>query len=242
MLIIPAIDIKNGCCVRLTQGDPNQETVYSNSPVQQAKIWESKGAKLIHIVDLDGAFEGIPKNIDLIQDIRNSVKVDIEIGGGIRDIRTIEKYMEIGIQRIIVGSAAYKDKDFLKDASKRYSKQLIVGIDVMNYFVAIHGWKDITDTHLYDFAKIIKDHGIKELIVTDIKQDGMLTGINVDFYDKILENTKMKIIASGGVSQLNDVKRLIPLEKKGLKGVIIGKALYEKKLELGEALEEIHAG
>lgn len=242
MLIIPAIDLKEGRCVRLIKGDPNRETVYSDSPCDQAKIWEEQGAKLLHIVDLDGAFEGIPKNLSLIEDIRKSTDIDLEIGGGIRDLKTIEHYINIGIHRIIIGSAAYENRDFVKSACEAFPGKIIVGIDVVDNMVAIHGWKTITKTHLHDFGKEMKDLGVSELIITDINRDGLLTGIDPDFYRNALKETGLPIIASGGVSSILDVKKLIPLKKDGLKGIITGKAVYEKKLDIKEAIEVIHAG
>jgi len=242
VLIIPAVDIKNGRCVRLIQGNPDQETVYSNSPVDQAKFWESQGAKLIHIVDLDGAFSGIPNNLSLIKEIRDAVNIDIELGGGIRDLSIANQYIQIGINRIIIGSSAFNNKDFIKKALEKYSNKIILGIDVVDGNVAIHGWKDVTDTHFYDFANEIKLYGAREIILTDIKKDGMLTGIDVNFYEKALENIKLPIIASGGISNINDIKNLIKLKNKGLKGAILGKSLYEKKIDLQEALKVANAG
>lgn len=242
MLIIPAVDIKNGRCVRLIQGDPDQETIYSDSPVEQAKIWESQGAKLIHIVDLDGAFSGMPSNLKLIEEIRNNLSVELEVGGGIRDISTVKQYIDIGINRIIIGSAAFKSREFVKEACENFPQSIIIGIDVVDNNVAIHGWKDITDTHFYDFANELKKYGASELILTDIKKDGMLTGINPDFYENALDEIKLPIIASGGISNLDDIKKLLPLKDKGLKGVITGKALYEKKIDLKEAIKVVHAG
>ncbi|GMT49158.1 MAG: 1-(5-phosphoribosyl)-5-[(5-phosphoribosylamino) methylideneamino] imidazole-4-carboxamide isomerase [bacterium] len=242
MLIIPAVDIKEGRCVRLVKGDPNQETVYSDSPVDQAKHWENEGAKLLHVVDLDGAFQGTPKNLALIQEISEALTIDIELGGGIRNMSIVEQYIEIGIKRIIIGSAAYEDKKFLKEACTAFPGSIIVGIDVLDNCIAIHGWKDVTKSHFYDFASEIKDYGVKELIITDISRDGMLSGISKDFYEEALENIKMPIIASGGVSTIDDIKKLLPLKDKGLVGVIAGKSLYENTLDLKEGLEVIHAG
>ena len=242
MLVIPAVDIKNGRCVRLIQGDPNQETVYSDSPVDQAKAWEDQGAKLLHIVDLDGAFEGVPKNLSLIEKMRTEITAEIELGGGIRDLETISRYKEIGIDRIIVGSAAFEDRVFLKAACEKYADSLIVGIDVVDMKVAIHGWKNVTETGFYEFVEEIKSLGVGELIVTDISRDGMLGGIDPDFYREILEKTGLKIIASGGVGTMDDLRKLKPLAEKGLRGAIVGKALYEKRIDLAQAVEEIYAG
>jgi len=242
VLVIPAVDIKNGRCVRLIQGDPNQETVYSDSPVDQAKAWEDQGAKLLHIVDLDGAFEGVPKNLSLIEKMRTEITAEIELGGGIRDLETISRYKEIGIDRIIVGSAAFEDRVFLKAACEKYADSLIVGIDVVDMKVAIHGWKNVTETGFYEFVEEIKSLGVGELIVTDISRDGMLGGIDPDFYREILEKTGLKIIASGGVGTMDDLRKLKPLAEKGLRGAIVGKALYEKRIDLAQAVEEIYAG
>ncbi len=236
MYIIPAIDIKNGKCIRLVQGDPNKETIYSDSPVDQAKVWASYNIKRLHIVDLDGAFSGIPKNLDIIKEIRDNISVEIELGGGIRDINTIKAYLNAGIDKVIIGSAAFKNRDFLKEACQRFPDSITVGIDVVNGNVAIHGWKDITDIHFYRFGVECKEYGVKELIITDIKRDGMLSGISPSFYEKALTKIELPIIASGGLSNLDDIKALSMLESKGLIGVITGKALYENKIDLAEAI------
>jgi len=240
--IIPAVDIKDGRCVRLVQGDPERETVYSDSPVEQAKWWESFGVELLHVVDLDGAFSGEPRNLDVIEKIKNETSIDIEVGGGIRDLQIVRQYVNIGVNRIIIGSAAIKNKDFVEEACKEFPGKIIVGIDVVDENVAIHGWKDVTDVHYYHFSAEMKKIGVSEIILTDISKDGMLGGVDVHFYEKSLEKIGLPIIASGGVSSIDDIKNLMPLSKKGLKGVITGKAIYDKKLDLKEAMKVINAG
>ncbi len=242
MYIIPAIDIRGGKCVRLVQGNPNQETVYSKSPVEQAKLWESSGVKLLHIVDLDGAFSGVPKNLEIIKKIREELSIDLEVGGGIRDMHTIKDYLQIGINRIVVGSAAVRNREFIEEACQQFPNSIIVGVDVINGNVAIHGWKDVTDIHFYRFIADVKKLGVNEIILTDVQKDGMLQGINSSFFEKALEEIKLPIIASGGISELDDIKKLAQLKSKGLKGAIIGKALYENRIDLSEALKIAEAG
>jgi phosphoribosylformimino-5-aminoimidazole carboxamide ribotide isomerase len=235
VLIIPAIDIKNGKCVRLFKGDFDKEKVYGNSPVSQAKEWEKHGGDIIHLVDLDGALEGKPVNLGLIKEIRKSVSTPVEIGGGVRTMEIIDEYVNAGIDRIIIGSKAYKDPEFVKEACKKYHGKIIVGIDMADKKVAIHGWKDVTDTDGILFAKQMQEYGVSELIITDIAKDGTLSGISPQFYAEILDNVSIPVIASGGIGSLDDIKALAPLSDKGLIGTIIGKALYENKITIKEA-------
>jgi phosphoribosylformimino-5-aminoimidazole carboxamide ribotide isomerase len=236
MLIIPAIDLKNGRCVRLLQGDPDKETVYFNDPVSVAKSFEDQGAELIHVVDLDGAFKGYPVNKSIVMKIARSVKVPIEIGGGIRTIDYAREYIEAGIERIILGTAVLEES--FKEFIKKYSKNIIAGIDARDSMIATHGWKNVSQISSLEFIKGLLDAGIKEVIYTDISTDGMLTGPNFASIETVLEKAKgVSLIASGGVSTYDDLIKLKKYEPLGLKGCITGKAIYEKMIDLKKAIE-----
>ncbi|PKL35674.1 MAG: 1-(5-phosphoribosyl)-5-[(5-phosphoribosylamino)methylideneamino]imidazole-4-carboxamide isomerase [Spirochaetae bacterium HGW-Spirochaetae-1] len=239
MLIIPAIDLKNGNCVRLLQGDPEKETVYSTNPREMAKSFEDMGAQLIHVVDLDGAFEGRPVNFDLVASIARAVKIPIEIGGGIRSGETVRRYLDAGIGRIILGSVILEDEfdNLLAD----HKESLVAGIDAKNSMVAVKGWKDVTSVSADEIITKVMDRGIGEIIYTDISTDGMLSGPNMGAYEHILETFPgIRLIASGGVSCLEDLAALSRLEEKGLRGAIVGKAIYDGRIDLRRALKEIH--
>jgi phosphoribosylformimino-5-aminoimidazole carboxamide ribotide isomerase len=236
MLIIPAIDIKDKKCVRLVHGNPEFETVYSTEPVFQAKFWEREGAKRLHIVDLDGAFEGKTKNLDIIQRIVEEVKITVEVGGGIRDNRIIRALKNRGVHKIIIGTAAVENKKFIKNLCKNDASMIIVSIDAADGFVAKKGWKEITNKRAVDLVKELEEFGVTEVIYTDIYRDGTLEGPNYDSIETMLTVTEIPIIVSGGISRLDDLKRLKEFESMGLHGVIIGKALYEGKFKLSEAL------
>ncbi len=235
MLIIPAIDIKDRRCVRLTQGRMDAETVYSNDPKEVALKWQSLGAKLIHLVDLNGAIEGSAKNFDVIKGIIEVIKVPVQIGGGIRDERTAEKYLSLpGVKRIIIGTAAYEDPEFLKGLTRRYPGRIAVGIDAKDGHVAIKGWVTVTDESAVDLAKRLEGAGVSSIIYTDISRDGMLKGPNVEATKEIADSVSIPVIASGGISSKKDIGSY-----KGVKieGIIIGKALYSGDLDLKEAIE-----
>lgn len=235
MLLIPAIDIKGGKCVRLLQGDPDRETVYSDDPAAMARRFESLGARLIHVVDLDGAFEGRPVNAAIVRKIAGAVSVPIEIGGGIRDEKTVEKYLEAGIKRIILGTAVLGDK---KEALiSRFAPNLIMGVDARNSMVATHGWKQVTGVRAVDFIRELASLGLKEVIYTDISTDGMLTGPNYGAFETLLKEVPgLNLIASGGVSVMEDLERLSELAPGALKGCIVGKAIYDGRIDLEKAL------
>jgi phosphoribosylformimino-5-aminoimidazole carboxamide ribotide isomerase len=237
MRIIPAIDIKDRECVRLVQGKAENKTVYNSSPLLQARIWKEKGADLIHIVDLDGAFEGKPVNLDIVTGIMKHLNINIEIGGGIRNLDIIRQYHEKGINRIIIGTLAYYQPHLVAQACEMFPDKIIIGIDVVDKKVAIHGWKTVSDTDYLQFARKMSTYGVKEFIITDISKDGMLSGINFDLYKEATKHLNKPIIASGGVKSLDDIKKLKELEPSGLSGVIIGKALYEELFDLTEALK-----
>lgn len=235
MLIIPAIDIKNGKCVRLIQGDPDRETIYSSDPVAMALKFQDLGARLIHIVDLDGAFQGFPVNRDIVVEISKSLSIPVEIGGGIRSHESISYYLEAGIKRIILGTAVVNDG--FKEFIDKYGKSIIVGIDAKNSKVAINGWKKLSNLSALDLIKKLQYFGVHEIIYTDISTDGMLTGPNYESIEKILsEVPDMSLIASGGVATIMDVRKLGEIPNPGLKGCIIGKAVYDGRIDLKEAL------
>lgn len=235
MIIIPAIDIKDKRCVRLTQGRMDAETVYSNDPAEVALRWEAGGAGLIHIVDLDGAVEGNAKNIDVIRKITDAIKTPVQIGGGIRDMRIAELYLDkVGVSRVIIGTAALTQPDFIETLAKRYPNRVVVGIDAKDGRVAIKGWVEVTDERAATLAKRLEGLGVASIIYTDIARDGMLSGPNVAATRELAESIKIPVIASGGISSLKDIESYagVPLE-----GIIIGKALYAGNIELRDAIE-----
>ena len=237
MLIIPAIDLRNGKVVRLFQGKFDREKVYSNDPVKVAKHWAKQGAKFLHIVDLDGASSGAPKNLEALKKILSEVGVPLEFGGGVRSMETISKLLKLGVQRVVLGTRAANDAQFLKKAFKKFGGKVIVSIDAKGAKVLTQGWSSSASKTVLDFAKELKEVGFKQLIYTDISKDGALVGPNVLGIKELIRKTGLDVIASGGVASLKDLTKLKSLEKKGLSGVIIGKALYEGKFTLAEALK-----
>ncbi|MDD5568487.1 MAG: 1-(5-phosphoribosyl)-5-[(5-phosphoribosylamino)methylideneamino]imidazole-4-carboxamide isomerase [Candidatus Omnitrophica bacterium] len=237
MLIIPAIDLQGGCVVRFVQGRMNKK-VYSKDPVKVAKHWVKQGAKFLHIVDLDGAFSGIPRNLKIAKEIASQVKVPVEFGGGLREIDTIEDVLSSGVNRVVLGTRAVEDKVFLKKVFDKFKNKIIVGVDAKNGEVMIRGWKaGHKNTSAADFSLDLKRLGFSEFIYTDTLKDGTLTGPNIKEIKKLLKTTGLKIIASGGISGLEDLRKLRFLEKEGVSGVIVGKALYEGKFTLPQALK-----
>jgi phosphoribosylformimino-5-aminoimidazole carboxamide ribotide isomerase len=237
MIIIPAVDIKNGKCVRLLQGRMDDETVYSDDPQAMASKWTRLGAQRIHVIDLDGAFAKIPQNTGSIRKILQTVKVPIQLGGGIRTEETVRMYLEMGVKRVIIGTGAIKRPDFVKKVCKFYPGQIIVGIDARNGKVAIDGWTQTTRIEAMELAKEFEDCGVAAINFTDIHRDGMQTGPNLDATLRLAEAVSIPVVASGGVSSIEDIKNLLPLETAGVAGVIVGKALYSGKLDLKEALD-----
>jgi len=237
MIIIPAIDIKNGNVVRLAQGKFGKETIYGKNPVAVAKKWVKDGATLIHVIDLDGAESGTPKNLKLVEEILNKTHVAVEIGGGIRDTATIEKVLSVNAARVILGTRAIEDLGFLKLALMNWGNKIAVSLDCVNGLVATKGWTKISKIKAMDFIPALECLGLKTLIFTDIATDGMLTGPNIKSLKKILGITKMNVIASGGISKIDDIKALLSLNAKNLYGAITGKALYEDKLNLKDAID-----
>lgn len=237
MLIIPAIDIKDGCVVRFVQGRRNKK-VYSSDPIKTARHWQKQGAKLIHIVDLDGAASGIIKNLNIVKEIVKNLKIPLQFGGGVRKVETIRGLLKEGIQRVILGTKAVEDRIFLKKAFKEFKDRVIVSIDAKADNVLTRGWQTYSKkVDVLAFACILKEIGFKELIYTDTLKDGTLSGPNIKGTKALLKETGMKVIASGGISSLGDVYRLKLLEKEGLCGIIIGKALYEGRFTLPQALK-----
>jgi phosphoribosylformimino-5-aminoimidazole carboxamide ribotide isomerase len=236
MLIIPAIDLKEGRCVRLQQGLMDKATVYSDDPGTTAKHWESQGAELLHVVDLNGAFAGRPKNLDAIKAIRQAVKMSIEVGGGIRDIATIEALASIGIERIILGTAAIENPAFVGEACAMFPGRIIVGIDAKDGLVAIKGWAEVTKVTAADLALRMQDQGVIAIIYTDIRRDGMLSGPNIEATRDLAKALRIPVIASGGVHTMKDIENLMEIRHAGVSGVITGKAIYSGSLDLKEAI------
>jgi phosphoribosylformimino-5-aminoimidazole carboxamide ribotide isomerase len=235
MLVIPAIDLKDGQCVRLLQGKKDAVTAYSNDPVATAKMWESCGAKLLHVVDLDGAFSGTLKNLDVIIKIRKSVRIPLQVGGGIRKIGNMINLFSAGIDRIIVGTAAIEDPEFITDSCRKYPGRILAGIDAKEGMVAIRGWEEVTSLTAKEMARRLELIGIAGIIYTDITRDGMLSGPNIEETKEMVESVRIPVIASGGVSCIDDIKNLLKI--RNLWGVITGKAIYSDAMDLREAIK-----
>lgn len=235
MFVIPAIDLKDGKCVRLLQGKKDAITIYSENPAHTARTWESYGAKLLHVVDLDGAFTGSQKNFDAIIRIRKAVNIPIQVGGGIRKIGTVIKLFSIGINRIIIGTAAIEDPEFLIECCKQNPGKVLVSIDAKDGKVAIKGWEEVTSLDAKKLAKRLELIGVAGIIYTDIAKDGMLSGPNIEAIKEMVESVKIPVIASGGISSIEDIKKLSDI--KNLWGVITGKAIYSGALDLREAIK-----
>ncbi len=237
MIIIPAIDIKDGRCVRLKQGRMEDETVYSETPLEVAKQWQAAGAEIIHLVDLDAAIEGRPVNFDTIKEIAEGVNVPVQIGGGIRDTKNAEAYLAFeNVARIIIGTAAHSNPEFVAELSTKYPGRVAVGVDAKDGFVAIKGWVEVTKTDAIELAKRLEKAGAAAVIYTDISKDGMLEGPNFDATKRLADSVGIPVIASGGVSKLEDI---IKLKDTGASSVIVGKALYSGNIDLKKAIEKV---
>ena len=236
MIIIPAVDIKEGKCVRLLQGRMEASTQYSDDPVKLAQKWAAQGAVLIHVVDLDGAFAREVKNLDTIQNILSGINVPIQVGGGIRDLKTIEMYIDVGVSKVIIGSVALYSPKLVKDACRMFPGKIVVGIDARNGMVAVEGWSRTSETRAIDLAKEFESCGVAAINFTDIHRDGMQTGPNIEETAALACAVSIPIVASGGVATLQDIKNLLEIESKGVTGVITGRALYEGTLDLKEAI------
>ena len=239
MLLIPAIDLKDGHCVRLIQGDMNQSTIFSENPADMALQWVNKGARRLHLVDLNGAFAGKPQNYSAIRSILKAVGDDIpvQLGGGIRDLDTIEKYIDGGVRYIIIGTAAVKNPGFLQDACSAFGGHIIVGLDAKDGKVATDGWSKMTGHEVVDLGKKFEDYGVESIIYTDIGRDGMLSGINIEATVKLAQALSIPVIASGGLSNIQDIEKLCAVEDEGIEGVICGRAIYSGDLDFEKAQE-----
>ena len=237
MLIIPAIDIKDGHCVRLKQGDMADATVFSEDPGAMAAHWKAQGAKRLHLVDLNGAVAGKPKNEGAIKQIVAALndEIPIQLGGGIRDLDTIERYIDGGLRYVIIGTAAVKNPGFLKDACTAFGGHIIVGLDAKDGKVATDGWSKLTGHEVVDLARKFEDWGVESIIYTDIGRDGMLSGINIDATVKLARALHIPVIASGGLSNMGDIEKLCAVEDEGIEGVICGRAIYSGDLDFGQA-------
>jgi phosphoribosylformimino-5-aminoimidazole carboxamide ribotide isomerase len=241
MKIFPAIDIKDKKCVRLIKGNFDNKTEYETSPVDQAGKYKDHGFKNLHIVDLDGALSGKIVNLDIIQEIVNKYDLKIEIGGGIRNIESIKKYIDIGVEKVILGSAAIKNKEFLKDACKEFKNKIALGLDAKKGNLSTSGWKEDLNIKTLDFLKDVKDYGVSRLIYTDIDRDGTKESPNFQETIKVADASSCPVIISGGVSSINDIKKAKELNKKNIEGIIIGKAIYDGDIKLEELAKELDA-
>lgn len=239
MLLIPAIDLKDGHCVRLKQGDMNQTTVFSEEPAEMAAHWLEQGARRLHVVDLNGAFAGKPRNMAAIKSILRELDGDmpVQLGGGIRDLDTIEAYVDAGIDYVIIGTAAVRNPGFLRDACSTFGNQIIVGLDAKDGKVATDGWSKLTGHDVVDLALKFEDWGVRSIIYTDIGRDGMLTGINVEATVKLARELTIPVIASGGLAGMADIEALCAVQDEGVRGVICGRAIYSGDLDFAAAQE-----
>jgi len=236
MKIFPAIDIKDGKCVRLVKGDFKNKTVYEISPVEQASKYKDHGFKNLHIVDLDGALTGETVNLDIIKDIVNKFDLKVEIGGGIRNLTSIQKYIDAGVDKVILGSAAIKDKNFLKEACQKFLNKIALGLDAKDGYLSVSGWKENSNQLTLDYLNEVNDYGFSRLIYTDINKDGMKQSPNFEETSKVASKSNCPVIISGGVSSIDDVKKAKDL--KNIEGIIVGKAIYDGDIKLEELVKE----
>ena len=241
MKIFPAIDIKDKKCVRLVKGNFDNITEYEISPVEQARKYKDHGFKNLHLVDLDGALTGETANLDIIEEIVKNFDLKIEVGGGVRSIESIKKYTDIGVEKVILGSAAIKDKNFLKEACQKFPNQIALGLDAKDGYLSVSGWKENSNKLTLDFLKEINDFGASRLIYTDINQDGMKQGPNFEETSKVADISNCPVIISGGVSSIDDIKKAIELNNKNIEGIIVGKAIYDGDINLDELARELNA-
>jgi phosphoribosylformimino-5-aminoimidazole carboxamide ribotide isomerase len=236
LIVIPAIDIKNGCCVRLQQGRMSESTVFSDVPEEMALKWYEQGAKRLHLVDLDGAIQGKPINRTVVKRIVDAVPIPVQLGGGVRNSHTLETYFHLGVKYVILGTVTHKDPDFVKQACERFPGQILLGIDGLKNHVAVEGWTEKIALTPIELAKQFEMAGAQAIIYTDIHRDGMKTGPNVDATGALAEKIHIPVIASGGISSISDVIELMSIAEKGVMGMITGRALYDGSLNLGEAI------
>jgi len=236
VIVIPAIDLKEGKCVRLEQGLMERDTVFCDNPAEQARKWEAAGAEMLHIVDLDGAFAGVPKNKGAIEAIVAAISIPAQLGGGIRDIDTIRAYLDLGLSRVILGTAAQRNPALVEEACRLFPGRIVVGIDAKNGMVAVQGWAEVTDIRAVDLASRFEGYGVAAIIYTDISRDGMMQGPNIEATQALAEAISIPVIASGGVSSIRDIENLMAIESSGVTGVITGKAVYTGAIDLTEAV------
>jgi len=241
MKIFPAIDIKDKKCVRLIKGDFDNKTEYETSPIDQAGKYKDHGFKNLHIVDLDGALTGKTVNLDIIKEIVGKYDLKIEVGGGVRSIDSIKKYIDSGVEKVILGSAAIKNKEFLKEACNKFKDKIALGLDTKDGNLSVSGWKENLNIKISDFLKEVNDFGVSRLIYTDINRDGTKASPNFDETVKIAEISKCHVIISGGVSSINDIKKAKELNNKNIEGIIVGKAIYDGDIKLDELAKELDA-
>ena len=241
MKIFPAIDIKDRKCVRLVKGDFNNKTEYETSPIDQAGKYKDHGFKNLHIVDLDGALTGETVNLDIIQEIVSKFDLKIEIGGGVRNFESIKKYTDAGAEKVILGSAAIKDKNFLKEACQKFPNKIALGLNAKDGYLSVSGWKENSNQLALDFLKEVNDYGASRLIYTDINRDGTKESPNFEETGKIAEISNCPVVISGGVSSIDDIKKAKELNNKNIEGIIVGKAIYDGDIELDELVKEIDA-
>jgi len=241
MKIFPAIDIKDKKCVRLIKGDFENKTEYETSPIDQAKKYQDYGFKNLHIVDLDGALTGRTVNLNIIQEVVSKHDLKIEIGGGVRTFDSIKKYLDVGVDKVILGSAAIKNKEFLKDACEKFKNKIALGLDAKNGNLSVSGWKENLNIKTVDFLKEVNSYGVSRIIYTDINKDGMKTSPNFEDTIKIAELSNCPVVISGGVSSINDIKKAKELNNKKIEGIIVGKAIYDGDVKLDELAKEINA-
>ncbi len=241
MIILPAIDIKDKKCVRLVKGDFNNKTEYEMSPVEQAGKYKDHGFKNLHVVDLDGALTGETVNIDIIEKIVSKFDLKIEIGGGVRNFESIQKYTDAGVEKVILGSAAIKDKNFLKEACQKFPGKIALGLDAKDGYLSVSGWKENSNLKTLDYLKEVNDYGASRLIYTDINRDGMKLSPNFDETVNVANNSNCPVIISGGVSSINDIRKAKEIGNKNIEGIIVGKAIYDGDIKLDELAKEIDA-
>lgn len=242
MIIIPAVDLKNGKCVRLLQGRMDQETVFSDDPAAMALRWEREGAEMLHVVDLDGAIAKSPRNLAAIREIRGRLQIPMEVGGGIRTLDTIRRYVEMGVDKVVIGTEAIRNPDLVKAACEAFPGRVVIGIDAKSGRVAIEGWTETTGTLAVDLARQFEGCGVAAINFTDIQRDGMQTGVNLEATRQLAEALTIPVVASGGVSTLDDIRVLLPLADAGVTGVIVGRALYAGSLDLPAAIHLLRGG
>ncbi len=237
MIIFPAIDLKDGNCVRLEKGEMDRATIFNESPAAQGQKFEKQGFKWIHIVDLNGAFAGKPVNIEPVREIIKSVNIPVQLGGGIRDLATIEQWLLAGVSRVILGTIALRNPELVKEACSLYPDQIVVGVDGKGGKIAVEGWAETSEVSVIELAKQFEDAGVAAILYTDVARDGMLGGVDLSGTKILAESVNIPVIASGGVAGIEDIKAIKALENTGICGVVVGRALYDGRINIEEALE-----